>query len=108
MGASRSKSAGVLGKGAQLGRVLLRPQHRGLLASAVVVLISICGAVYAWQRWGEPATHSPEYLVTAERISVTPQPTWIHTNVKAEVMRSLMGARLELLDRQLVENVADA
>src|SRR5205823_13213433 len=108
MGASKSKTTGSVSTGFALVHFLWRPQNRALVLTAVVVLVAIAGFVYGWRRWGEPSLSSPEYLVTAERISVTPQPAWIHTNVKAEMLRSLTGAKLELLDRQLVEKLADA
>jgi hypothetical protein len=108
MGTSKSKSGGTLGRGVQVIRILWRPHNRGLVLTAIVVLVAVGLALYAWRRWGEPATHSSEYVVTPERILVTPQPTWIHTNVKGEVVRSLGGARLDLLDRELVEQVAEA
>jgi hypothetical protein len=108
MGTSKSKTAGSPATREGFIRVLLRPHNRGLVLTGIVVLASIGFALYAWQRWGEPATHTAEYLVTAERISVTAQPTWIHSNVKDEVVRSLAGAKLELLDRDLVEQVAQA
>jgi hypothetical protein len=108
MGASKSKTTGSVGAGFAVARFLWRPQNRSLLLTAIIVLVAIAGFVYGWQRWGRPSVASPEYLVTAERISVTPQPAWIHTNVKAEVIRSLTGAKLELLDPQLVEKIADA
>src|SRR5439155_25684571 len=46
--------------------------------------------------------------VTPERIAVTPQPTWIHSNVKAEVVRSASLTRLNVRDRRLVQQVAGA
>ena len=108
MGASKSKTAGTLGAGFALVGFLWRPHNRALVLTAIVVIAAIAASVYGWRRWGEPATHSSEYVVTGERISVTPQPTWIHANVKAEVLRSLTGAKLELLDGQLVEKIAHA
>jgi hypothetical protein len=108
MGASKSKTTATAGTGFALVRLLCRPQNRAAVLTAIVVLMAIAGAVYGWRRWGGPSIGSPEYVVTGERISVTPQPAWIHTKVKTEVVRSLTDARLELLDRELVENVAHA
>src|SRR5437762_9580375 len=88
MGTSKSKTTATAGGGFALARFLWRPQNRGLVVTGIVVLAAIAGSVYGWRRWGEPSISSPEYLVTAERISVTPQPAWIHANVKAEVVRS--------------------
>jgi hypothetical protein len=51
---------------------------------------------------------SPEYVVTPERITATPQPAWIHADVKAEVLRSIGASPLTLRDRRLVEQIAQA
>jgi hypothetical protein len=108
MAATKSKSAATVGAGVTMAHILWRPHNRALVLTAIVVVTAIGSALYAWRQWGEPATHSPEYFVTPERISVTQQPAWIQANVKAEVLRSLTGAKLELLDRELVEKVAHA
>jgi hypothetical protein len=108
MGASKTKQAGSLGAGMSVVRILLRPQYRGLVLCAVIAVAAIGGSMYAWRRWGEPAMQSSEYLVTPENISVTPQPAWIHANVKDEVIRTAVFSELALLDRGLVEQVAQA
>src|SRR5439155_24655047 len=98
---TNKKAAATLGANLTFVRVLWRPQNRALVLTAIVVIAAIGGSMYGWRRWGEPSIHSPEHLIAGERMSVTPQPTWIHTNVKAEVVRSLAGAKLELLDQEL-------
>jgi hypothetical protein len=108
MATPKRRSASSLGVGLYLLRLLLRPQYRGSILTVAVVLGSIGLAIYGWQRWGEPATRSDEYLVMADQIAVTPQPGWIHENVKNEVLRSLGAAELSLGDRGLVQKVAEA
>jgi hypothetical protein len=108
MAASKSKSSGSLAAGMQVVRFLLRPQNRGLVLTAIVVVAAIGGAVSAWQRWGESSLRSGEYSVTAEQIIVPPQPTWIHANIKTEVLRSAGFTRAQLGDRKLVEHLAQA
>jgi len=108
MAASKSKPAESFSPALRFIRILLRPQNRGLVLTAVVIAAAIGSAFYAWGRWGEPAMQSGDYVVTPERITVTPQPTWIHSNVKAEVVRSANVARLSLREPQLVEQVAQA
>jgi hypothetical protein len=108
MGASKPKPAVKVSKARQTIGILLRPGNRGLALAAVVVVASIAGSIYAWQRWGEPSTHSPDYIVTPERIVATPQPAWIHADVKADVVKTADLARLHLRDRKLVEEVASA
>ena len=89
-------------------RILLRPQHRGPILAAVLVGAALAGLLYAWQRWGEPGLNPAEYTVTLDRIVVTPQPAWIHADVKAEVLRSAGSTQLNLRDPQLVEALAAA
>jgi hypothetical protein len=93
---------------AQFVAALIRPQNRGLVLTALVLAVAIGGAVYAWQRWGQPAMHAADYVVTPEQISVSPPPAWIRADVKAEALRSAAISRLDLRDRGLVERVAGA
>jgi hypothetical protein len=107
MGASKPKpSSGA--PAFKLARLLLRQPYRSLLLTAMVVIACAGGAVYAWQRWGEPATPEAAYLVSAEAIHVTSQPAWIQADVKGEVVRTANLTRLDVRDRKLVENVASA
>jgi hypothetical protein len=108
MGTSKSKSPRPSPAAARLIAALFKPQNRGLALTAVVVVAAIVGAVYAWQRWGAAGLQTEDYVVTAERIRVTPPPAWIHADVKAEALRSAAITRLDLRDRNLVEQVAAA
>lgn len=108
MGKGQPKSAGGVAAGLGLAAFLLRPQNRGWVSTAAVVIASVIGFVVAWHRWGAPALEGDDYVVTDDKIVVTPQPAWIHTNVKADCIRSLSGMHLKLLDRDLVEKIASA
>jgi hypothetical protein len=68
MGTSKQKPAAAPSPFTTLIRLLWRPQNRGLALTAAVVMTAIGGLVYSWQRWGEPATHSAEYIVTPEKV----------------------------------------
>lgn len=92
----------------RFARVLLRPQNRGPVLALVVAIGAIVGLVAAWNRWGEPSTKSGDYVVTAEKIALTPPPDWVHADVKAEVVRAASLSQLDLRDRKLVEQVAQA
>lgn len=108
MATTKSKTATSVGAGFTIARVLLRPSNRGLVLTALVVVGAIAGALYCWSRWGESAIHSADYVVSADSIAITAQPNWIHADVKSEVLQSLGGNDLELLDRDLVEKMAAA
>jgi hypothetical protein len=98
---SKSKAAGWL-------RVLLRSHNRGPVLCAALAMAMVVGLIYCWQRWGYSVTRSSDYVVTPERVSVTPQPPWIHSNVRAEVFRAAGLERLDLRDRKLVDQFATA
>jgi len=108
MGTNKSKPAGPSSRAVRWTRALLRQQNRGLVLTVAVVAVAIGGALYGWQRFGSLATQSADYVLTPDRIHVTPQPPWIHADVKAEVTRSAGLSRLDLRDRQLAPQLAAA
>ena len=89
-------------------RILWRPQHRGPMLAAVG---DPCGdrrtRCMPGTAGARPATTRPEYIVTPDKILVTPQPKWIHADVKAEVVRvGEPQPQLDLRDPQLVEQLS--
>jgi hypothetical protein len=86
----------------------LRPQNRGPILAALVVMAAIAGLMMAWNRWGAPTTAGPEYVVTPDKMVVTPQPAWIHADVKSDVVQIGKLAELDLRDPGLVEEVSRA
>jgi hypothetical protein len=89
-------------------RLLLRPQNRGLILSVGLLAGAVLSVLLAWQRFGPAAVQSRDFVLLPEAIEVTPQPAWIHSDVKADVV--LQGAlrQLDLRDPKLVERVARA
>jgi hypothetical protein len=108
MATKAPKAARQLSSGVQTVRMLLRPQVRGPALTALVVLAAIVGVNMAWHEWGAPATLSAEYVVTPDKIAITPLPAWIHADVKAEVVQAANLNRLDLRDAKLVEEVSRA
>ncbi len=108
MGATRASRTSGLKRSWQTLQFLARPQNRALVLTAVVILAALASAVYGWRRWGAETLAGQDYVVTPERIHATPQPPWIHVNVKEEVLRLAGSGPLPLQDRQLVEHLAQA
>jgi hypothetical protein len=106
--AKQPKAARSVPRAVQIARILARPQYRGPLLAACVLLLAIVGFAVAWNRWGAPVTTGPDYVVTPDKIALTPQPEWIHANVKAEVVRAGSLTRLDLREPKLVEQIAEA
>ena len=108
MSANQSKAVRPSRGAVRWMRWLLRQQNRGLVLTAIVLALALAGALYGWQRYGGLVNQSPDYVLTPEPIHVTPQPAWIHADVKAEVVRSAKLSRLNLQDERLVEQLAAA
>src|SRR5262245_1567767 len=107
MAAKTSRSTSIP-RAIHLARILWRPQHRGPLLATGVFLAAIVGLMVAWNRWGEPSTRGSDYLVTPDKIQLTPQPAWIHVDVKTDVVQGASLNRLDLRGRELVEQVSQA
>lgn len=92
---------------ARLSRLFGGP-GRHLLFLFVTVLALAVGLVFAWKKWGPEFTSHSRYRLSAEIIEVTPQPSWIHSDVKAEVIRDGNLDELRILDEQVTVKVAGA
>jgi hypothetical protein len=83
------------------------PLHH--LTTGVVLIVALMGsACYAWHRWGSSITAGSDYVLQAEQVQITPPPSWIRADVRAEVVRDGALAGVSILDRQLTVKVAQA
>jgi hypothetical protein len=103
-----TKTAGRIGRWLAAASSLAKGRFRKFIP-LVLLLIGVGFAIeYAWQRWGVPAMQGPQYRLSAEQMIVTPQPAWIHTNVKEDVIRDGQLTELQLLDPHLAEKISRA
>ncbi len=75
---------------------------------AIVTAIVVAAIVVGWRRLGPTVLGKPEFVITLDKIEVSPQPSWIQTDVKAKVYRDGSFDELSLHDRDVVEKIADA
>ena len=80
----------------------------GILIALVVAVLLIVGLVVGWNRWGPAVIAGDAYQLQTDCIELTPQPAWIQSDVKREVMVEGSLEGMPLLDRQLTVNVARA
>ncbi len=87
---------------------LLRAVRKPLLILAGLGLLS--GGVYLlWDQVRSRVSVEPEFLLDVEQINLTPPPKWIHSDIKAQVVREAgWGQKLSLLDERLTVKVAQA
>ena len=81
-------------------------RHALVVGGALALLIGL--AVAGWKRWGPTIVASPAYVLREEQIEVTPQPPYIHGNVKADAIRAGGLAGASILDPKLTEKVQHA
>ncbi len=83
------------------------PRMRVMLSLVVVALLG--WAMQAvWQRVAPAVIHREPYLLSAERITMTPQPEWITTDIRAEVIRNAgLDQQLSILDDAFMGVVQD-
>jgi len=79
-----------------------------LLAMGGLTLVLVASLAVCWNRWGGVATGGAEYRLQASAIELTPQPAWIRSDVKEEVVVQGSLANMPVLDQQLTVNVARA
>jgi hypothetical protein len=108
MGTAKSPRTSGFGTAWQILQFLARPHNRALVLTALIAAAAAMAAVYGWQRWGAATLAGNDYQITPEGIVVTPQPPWVHADVKTEVLRLAGSETWRLQDRQVVEHLAQA
>jgi len=82
---------------------------RPVLILAIVFGLLGGGVYFTWQRLGSKVLNSAEYRVGPEQIEITRLPGWIHSDVRAEVLRDpTLDGTLSLMDDDLTERIAKA
>ncbi len=77
-------------------------------ATLIVLAFALLWAV-VWLLVRPHALRSPDYVLTPDNVVVTPYPPWIHSDVKAEVLRDAsLDGPLSLLDPNLAKRFYDA
>lgn len=77
----------------------------GLLFALVPLLIL---GYFGWYYYGAEHLDRTLYSLREENIELTPQPEWIHSDVRAEVFRNGALARVSLLEPQATATIAHA
>ncbi|MFZ5831885.1 MAG: hypothetical protein ACOY3P_17500 [Planctomycetota bacterium] len=108
MSAARTKSAKVTSPNRfQRVTALFREPARPWTVAALTVA-AVAGAWYfVWQEVRGHVLNGDDYLVTAENVSLTPTPRWIHADIRGEAFAAASADRpLSLMDPQLTERIA--
>lgn len=83
-------------------------RRRIQLAVLTLAAFGLSWAV-AWYVVRDRVKQSDEYLLTADRVELSPLPPWIHSDIKTEVLGSAsLDGPLSILDPQLTQRLHDA
>ncbi|MBN1395901.1 MAG: hypothetical protein JW959_12840 [Pirellulales bacterium] len=87
---------------------LLGPGKTALIAAAAFVLIG-GGTYLAWLNLGERIIAAPDYWLDPQRVEITPQPEWVHSDVRAEALGDpTLDGRLSLMEDDLCARIEGA
>ncbi len=83
------------------------------LRKPILVLLLLAGCVWGgmklWENVREQVAIGPEYQLDPNQIEITPPPAWIHSDIRAQVIRDAgWGPSLSLLDERLTVKIAQA
>jgi len=83
---------------------------RRMLITLALLGLAAGGIGYAvWGQVGSRVLSSSEYQIDPSKIAITPPPAWIHSDIKAEVLRDAsFEGPLSILDRELTARMATA
>jgi hypothetical protein len=80
-----------------------------ILLVVIVLAVAVEGSLVLWPRVRGHVAAQPEYMVAAEDIEVTPIPPWIHTDIKAEVIRDAgLKKKISILDEHASDRLSEA
>ena len=114
--AAAKKAAAKKGQGA----VNIPPYVRKTIKFALgpgrsaILMVAVVGLFFGvwrgvWKKVGEDVLAKEPYWLTADRVEITPKPSWIQSDIRAEVFRDAsLDGPLSLLDEDLVERIAQA
>lgn len=84
------------------------PRTRVLISLIVIAMLGY-GMQVVWQQVAPMVINREPYLLSAERITMTPQPEWISTDIRAEIIQNAgLEQRLSILDDAFMNVVKDA
>lgn len=81
---------------------------RRLSAALVAVVALIVLATMGWKQWGPTIVGTPAYALDESKFDVTPQPPYIHGNVKRDAIRAGGLTGVSILDPKLIDKVQHA
>lgn len=87
----------------------LLAQRAKVFVALVVIGILGWGMQGVWQHFAPQISQRDNYLLTAERITITPQPEWIAADVRSQAVGNAgIAGRLSILDDAFARVVEDA
>lgn len=83
----------------------LNAKGRGVIVALASIALLLGGFQYAWHRWGKRGVIGRAHVITAADIEATPQPEWLHAEVKSEILRDVNITGSSILDTELTKRI---
>jgi len=114
--AKRSKASSKSKSASNSTFLLFKPRLPALFTArglqwfaAFLLLVGLGVATYfIWGEIDRLLGTDPNYILTAEKIEITPPPEWIHRDIKQEVFTKHLGSSLNIRDRDLCSRISEA
>lgn len=82
--------------------------HFGTILKVTIAVIVIATPVVIWRRYGNDLIEREKYLLTLESLEIPAQPSWIRSDIRADVFREGSLAGVSILDKDAAVKVAQA
>ncbi len=82
---------------------------RPVLCAAMMIVLFFGGWYSVWRHVRSRVLSSPQYLVTADSVQITPPPEWIRADIRADALRNAsLEGRISALDDDVLPRIAAA
>ncbi len=81
---------------------------RSLFGITALLLLVVVGGYAGWAKWGHIVARRPQYRLTVDCFEITPQPSWIHSDIRSIVIRDGNLTELSVLDPDFTKRVVQA
>jgi len=81
---------------------------RHAFVAIVILVLPVIGVYFAWAKFGPMIKSQSRYVLSADSLEISEQPTWIHADIKKEVIRDGSLAGMSILDPELTKKIVRA
>jgi hypothetical protein len=82
---------------------------RAVLVAAMLLGALLAGSTFAWRKWSAAIGRLDQYVVTADRVHLSPPPPWLKANIAVQALEDAgLSESLSLIDPDLASRLVEA